>query len=138
MKKIARFGVSLDESLLNHFDLLIKRKGYSCRSEALRDLIRKEMVHEAWQEGEEIAGAITLIYDHHQRELVHKLMTIQHDFGGIIISNQHIHLDHFHCLEIVAVKGRADKVRSLADTLGAAKGVKHAALSMSSTGRELH
>ena len=134
---LVRFGVSLDMGLLGQFDLLIKKKGYSCRSEAFRDLIRQELVKQQWQSGEKVAGAITIIYDHHKRELVNRLMDIQHDFGGLIISTQHIHLDHDNCLEIVAVKGSSKEVQALADKMKAIKGVKHATLSMSSTGKAI-
>jgi len=133
--KLVRFGVSLEAELLNKFDHLIKEREYTCRSEALRDLIRHELVQEQWQVGDEIAGAITLIYDHHKRELVNKLMDIQHDFGAVIISSSHIHLDHNNCLEVIAVKGSAQEAQKLADSLKSIKGVKHATLSMSTTGK---
>jgi CopG family nickel-responsive transcriptional regulator len=73
LAKLARFGVSLEETLLRQFDSLISKNKYGSRSEALRDLIRGELVKKQWQENDDIAGAITLVYDHHQRELVHKL-----------------------------------------------------------------
>jgi CopG family nickel-responsive transcriptional regulator len=88
-----RFGVSLPDSLLSKFDRLIKEKGYSTRSKAIADLIRQELVKKEWQQNKEIAGAITLIYNHHKRELLDKLTDIQHNFQKIIISTQHIHLD---------------------------------------------
>lgn len=137
MSKVARFGVSLEKKLLERFDRYCKKRNYANRSEALRDLIRQELVNVQWQEKGEIAGAVTLVYDHHRRTLVNKLMDIQHDFQDIIISAQHVHLDHNNCLEIVAVKGDSRKVRQLADTLRSAKGVKHGALSMSTTGSEI-
>lgn len=137
MAQLVRFGVSLEKDLLVHFDSHLKGKKYTNRSEAIRDLIREDLVKKQWQEGTEIAGTITVIYDHHKRELVNKLMDIQHDFGGIIISTQHIHLDHHNCLEIIAVKGKPDKAQELADMLKAVKWVKHATLSMSSTGRDI-
>lgn len=137
MSKIFRFGVSLDKDLLNKFDRLIKEKNYTNRSEALRDLIRQELVKKEWQQLGEVAGAITLIYDHHKRELVNKLMDIQHDFGRMIISTQHIHLDHDNCLEIIAVKSKAGEAQKLSDNLKAVKGVKHVTLAMSSTGRNI-
>ena len=87
--------------------------------------------------GEEVAGTITIIYDHHQRELVTKLMDIQHEHGKNIISTQHIHLDHHNCMEIVAVRGSAKEAQKLADTLKAVRGVKHATLGMSSTGKHI-
>jgi len=134
---IVRFGVSLENDLLHKFDLLLKGRNYTNRSEAIRDLIRQELVKKQWQEDKEIAGAITMIYDHHKREVVNKLMDIQHDFGGSIISTQHIHLDHHNCLEIIAVRGRPKAAEELTDKLKAIKWVKHATLSMSSTGREI-
>ena len=137
MSKLCRFGVSIEKELLDKFDGLIQKQNYTNRSEALRDLIRQELVKRQWQEGKEIAGAITLIYDHHMRELINRLTTIQHDYQDQIISTQHIHLDHDNCLEIIAVKGNAKQAQRLADTLKAVKGVKHATLSMSSTGKEI-
>ncbi|MDP2928129.1 MAG: nickel-responsive transcriptional regulator NikR [Candidatus Omnitrophota bacterium] len=132
---LIRFGVSIEKDLLEKFDRFIKDKEYTNRSEAFRDLIRQELIQKQWQTDQEISGAITLIYDHHKRELVNKLMDIQHDFGGIIISSQHIHLDHDHCLEIVAIKGSPKQAQKLADSLKSVKGVKHGTLSMSATGK---
>jgi CopG family nickel-responsive transcriptional regulator len=137
MSEIFRFGVSVERVLLNKFDQLIKKRGYSNRSEALRDLIREELIREEWKENREIAGAITLIYDHHKRELVDKLMNIQHNYRNIIISTQHIHLDHNNCLEIIAVKGKSKEIQKLANTLRSIKGVKHGSLSMSTTGKDI-
>ena len=137
MAQLVRFGVSLEKDLLAHFDSHLKGKKYTNRSEAIRDLVREDLVKKQWQEGAEIAGTIMMIYDHHKRELANKLMDIQHDFGGIIISTQHIHLDHHNCLEIIAVKGKPDQAQELAGTLKAVKWVKHATLSMSSTGRDI-
>jgi len=135
MPGLFRFGVSLPKELLNKFDELIRKRSYSNRSEAFRDLIRNELVKKEWQEGKEIAGAIILIYDHHKRELVNKLMDIQHDYQSLIVSAQHIHLDHSNCLEMIAVKGKPKDAQKLADMLKSVKGVKHGILSMSSTGK---
>jgi CopG family nickel-responsive transcriptional regulator len=137
MSELFRFGISIEKRLLDQFDRLIRHKKYTNRSEAFRDLIRKELVKKEWREGKEIAGAITYIYDHHQRDLLNKIMDIQHHFQKIIISAQHIHLDHENCLEIVAVKGSSMEVQKLADTLKSIKGVRHGTLSMSSTGKEI-
>jgi CopG family nickel-responsive transcriptional regulator len=134
---LSRFGVSIESELLRQFDAVIRKKGYKNRSEALRDLIREDLIQEKWLTGGQIAGAITLIYDHHKRELVNKLMDIQHDFGDIIISAQHVHLDHNNCLEVIAVKGSSQKAQKLADSLRSVKGVKHGTLSMSATGKNL-
>ena len=137
MAELVRFGVSLDKELLELFDALIKGKNYNNRSEAIRDLIRHELVTRQWQEGRDVAGAITLIYDHHLRELLSRMTDVQHDFQKVIISSQHIHLDHDNCLELIAVRGSAVEVQRLADTLKAIKGVRHATLSMSSTGKDI-
>ncbi len=137
MARIARVGVSLEEDLLRKFDERIRIKKYTNRSEAIRDLIREGLVKAEWRENKEIAGAITLIYSHHKRELVNKLMDIQHDYGAVIISSQHIHLDHDNCLEIIALRGRPGKAQELADGLKAVKGVKHATLSMATTGKDI-
>jgi CopG family nickel-responsive transcriptional regulator len=137
MSKLVRFGVSLDQELLDKFDRLARDRNYTSRSEAFRDLMRQELVQKQWQEGKEIAGAITLIYDHRKRELVNKLMDIQHDFGTLIISSQHVHLDHSNCLEIIAFKGSSKEAQKLADSLKSVKGVKHGTLSMSTTGKDI-
>jgi CopG family nickel-responsive transcriptional regulator len=137
VSEIIRFGVSLEKTLLQRFDRLIRGRKYTNRSEALRDLIRKELVEIEWEEDREVAGAITYVYDHHRRELLNRLTDLQHDYQQIIISTQHIHLDHDHCLEIVAVRGRAKSIRQLANTLKAVKGVRHGTLSMTSAGQEI-
>jgi len=134
MADIVRFGVSLDRKLLDRFDALIREKNYTNRSEAIRDLIRQELVLKAWGENRNVAGAITYVYDHHQRELLNRILDIQHDFQNLIISSQHVHLDHDNCLEIVAVRGKASEINHLADMLRAVKGVRHGTLSMSGTG----
>jgi CopG family transcriptional regulator, nickel-responsive regulator len=137
MSELVRFGVSLEDSLLDKFDRLIKKKGYATRSEALRDLIRQELVKNEWEQDQEVAGTITFIYDHHKRGLSSQLTDLQHDHQDTIISTQHIHLDHHNCLEIVAVKGKAGEVQKLADELRSVKGVRHGALSMTSTGKDI-
>ncbi|MBF0253091.1 MAG: nickel-responsive transcriptional regulator NikR [Candidatus Omnitrophica bacterium] len=137
MSGIIRFGISLDEDLSKKYDVRIKKKGYSNRSEAIRDLIRQDLVDQEWDDGSVVAGAITLIYDHHKRELLNKITDIQHDFHEGIISAQHIHLDHHNCLEIIAFKGNPFEIKKLADRLKAVKGVKHSTLSMSTTGKKL-
>jgi CopG family nickel-responsive transcriptional regulator len=95
------------------------------------------LVRKQWSGSGEVAGAITLVYDHHKRELVKKLMDIQHDYEPLIVCVQHIHLDHHNCLEMVAVKGSPKEVQKLASTLKSVKDVKHTTLSMSTTGKEL-
>jgi CopG family nickel-responsive transcriptional regulator len=137
MGRLVRFGISLGEDLLARFDRLVAERGYASRSEAFRDLIRASLVEEEWRAGGEVAGAITLVYDHHRKDLVNRLADIQHDAHGLVVSTQHIHLDHDHCLEIIAVRGRAKEVRRLADSLRSVKGVLQGAINMASTGKKL-
>ena len=137
MSELFRFGVSLEKDLLDKFDKIIKAENYSNRSEAFRDLIREKLVKTEWQRGGNVAGAITLVYDHHKRDLLNVLTDIQHDFHNLIISGQHIHLDHNNCLEIIVVKGKPGEIKDLANKLKSAKGVKHSQLSMTSIGEKL-
>jgi CopG family transcriptional regulator, nickel-responsive regulator len=137
MSELVRFGVSLERTLLEQFDHLIRDKNYTNRSEALRDMIRQELVNKEWEELKDVAGAITLVYDHHKRDLANRLIHIQHDFQQAIISTQHIHLDHHHCLEVIAVKGLAKEVQTLANALRSMTGVQHVTLSMTSTGKDI-
>jgi CopG family nickel-responsive transcriptional regulator len=137
MSKLVRFGVSLGRDLLDRFDAFIAERGYASRSEALRDLIRASLVEEEWRKGGEVTGAITLVYDHRKKDLVNRLTDLQHDAHDLIISTQHIHLDHNHCLEIIAVRGRASEARRLADSLRSVKGVLQGTVNMASTGKKL-
>ena len=137
MSELVRFGISLERELLVKFDTLIKKEKYPNRSEAFRDLIRENLVRKEWIEGEEVAGAITIVYDHHRRELLDRLTDIQHDFHELIVSSQHVHLDKDHCLEIIAVKGNPKEIQKLASRVRSTKGVKHGSLTMATTGKDL-
>ncbi|MGI5876368.1 MAG: nickel-responsive transcriptional regulator NikR [Dethiobacteria bacterium] len=138
MSYLVRFGVSISKQLLTKFDRLIVQKGYNNRSEAIRDLIRNQLVELEWEnEGEEVAGTVTLIYDHHVRGLTELLMKLQHGYHDLILSTMHLHLDHHNCLEVLAVKGTAKDVRSIAERLISVKGVKHGKLTITSTGKNL-
>ena len=137
-KDTVRFGISIDNRLLTRFDGLISEKGYVNRSEAIRDLIRKALVEEQWEDAkEDLVGTVTLVYDHHTRELSDKLTDQQHSHHGAIISTLHIHLDLHHCLEVVVVKGKAKEIKRLADELIGTKGVKHGKLTTTTTGKGL-
>ena len=117
---------------------IVREKGYDNRSLAIADMIRAHLVEHRQQLGKrEIAGSITLVYDHHKHHLQDLLTDLQHEHREIIISALHCHLDHDNCLEILAVRGKADGVKRLADELIAAKGVKHGKLTITSTGRDL-
>ncbi len=137
MSGLVRFGVSLERSLLDKFDRFIRERNYTNRSEAFRDMIRQELIKKEWVEGDDVAGAITLIYDHHRKDLLNKITDIQHNYQKLIISTQHIHLDHHNCLEIIAVRGNPTDVQRLMGMMKAIKGVKHGTLSMSSAGKEI-
>ena len=138
MGKLTRFGVSLDEELLEPFDALCAVKGYSNRSEAIRGLIRKALVAEEWQQADgQGAGTLTLVYDHHKNDLARRLTQMQHDEHDIIIATLHVHLDHHNCLEVLILKGEAARVRALADKLISCKGVKHGTFSGTTTGQDL-
>lgn len=137
MDELVRFGVSLDRRLLAKFDRHIKRRHYTNRSEALRDLIRDNLVGDEWDDDKETVGTITFVYDHHVRDLTSKLTDIQHDYHGQILSGMHVHLDHDHCLEVLVVKGKGSDIRKVADALVSVKGVKHGKLTMTTTGKAL-
>lgn len=138
MGKTIRFGVSLDEDLLEPFDKLCAQRGYSNRSEAIRDLLRKTLIEDSWQRTQGVgAGTLTLVYDHHKNDLARKLTTLQHEFHQDIITTLHIHLDHYHCLEVLVLKGEIQEIRTLADRLIATRGVKHGSFTLTTTGEGL-
>jgi CopG family nickel-responsive transcriptional regulator len=137
MAELVRFGVSIEKKLVDKFDKLLKEERYSNRSEALRDLIREKLVKKEWLGKKEVAGAITLVYDHHKRDLLNHLVDIQHDHHSLIIANQHVHIDHNNCLEVIVVKGRAVELAKLANKIKSTKGVKHAQLTMTTTGKKI-
>ncbi len=138
MDELVRFGVSIPKDLLEAFDEYIKKKHYTNRSEAIRDLIRQKLVEEEWKDSkEEVAGVITYLYDHHKRELTDKLIELQHTYYDRIITTQHLHLDHERCLEIILVRGRANEIKELADKIQAQKGVLHLNLTLTTLGKNL-
>ena len=138
MAETVRFGISIDERLLKRYDVLIGEKGYINRSEAIKDLIRNALVEEEWaRENQEMVGTVSLVYDHHTRDLSDKLTEHQHSHHKEIISALHVHLDDHHCLEVVVIKGKARKIKKLAEELIGTKGVKHGKLMTSTTGKGL-
>ncbi|MBD3290447.1 nickel-responsive transcriptional regulator NikR [candidate division KSB1 bacterium] len=136
MSELNRFGVSIENNLLSKFDRLISERGYVNRSEALRDLIRKELVQQQISENKgEAVGTVTIVFNHHESEVTEQLTSVQHDFMKQIISSTHVHLDHHNCLEVIIVKGAAIEIRKIADRLISLKGVKHGNLSLTTTGK---
>ncbi len=117
---------------------MVRQRGSSNRSQAIADMIRKELVEHRQELGDvTIAGTITLVYDHHKPQLQAALTDIQHDHHACIISTVHVHLDHDNCLEVLVVKGKASQVKAIADELIAAKGVKVGRLAVATTDHDL-
>lgn len=135
---VARFTVSVPADLARQLDQVARDKGYSSRSLAVADMIRSWLVeHQQRFAGKEIAGTITLVYDHHKHGLQETLTDLQHDHHGSIISSLHVHLDHHNCLEVLVVRGKPAHIQEVADCLVSAKGVKHGKLTITTTGKDL-
>ena len=135
---VVRVTVSLPKSLARQLDQMTRERGYDNRSSAVGDLIRAGLVEHRQNYGDrEIAGTITLVYDHHHQHVQAALTDIQHDHHDVILSTLHVHLDHHNCLEVLAVRGQADTVKKIADELIAANGVKHGKLTVTSTEKDL-
>jgi CopG family nickel-responsive transcriptional regulator len=133
---LVRFGVSLEGPLLEDFDRLIVEKGYASRSEAIRDLIRGILVEEDWRalKGEQVA-TLTLVYNHHLREINDRLTDMQHRHHDLIVCSQHVHLTAHNCLEVIVLRGPAADIQEAASRLIATRGVQHGKLTMTTTGR---
>ena len=136
---LARFSIAVPEDMLRAFDAQIARRGNNAnRSEAIRDLIRASLARDtARTPNEQVIGSLTMIYDHHTGDLTQRLDEVQHDYTDEIVSTMHVHLDHHNCLEILALKGRGERVYELADKLLGLRGVKHGELTCAATGTSL-
>lgn len=137
MSHVVRLSFSIEKPLLERLERLIREGRYGNRSEFIRDLIRDRLVEKEWERNETAVGTITLLYNHHARGLADRLTDIQHHHHHVVLASTHIHLDEDLCAEIVVVKGLARRIQSLADLLRQQKGVLHASLSVSSTGKHL-
>lgn len=138
MGNTVRFGISLDEKLLANFDQLIEQKSYKNRSEAIRDLIRASLVEERLgSEDQAAVGTVTLVYNHHVRDLSDKLTEHQHFHHDQIISALHVHLDAHNCLEVLIIRAAVRDIRQIANELIGVKGVKHGKLVMTTTAEDL-
>lgn len=136
MGELTRFGISMDAELLNRFDTLLDSKNYPNRSEAIRDLVRDYLVEHEWETGDvETIGTITLVYNHHIRDLNGRLIDIQHGYHDRIVSTLHVHIDTHNCLEVIIVRGKASEITRIADCLISTRGVKHGKLTMTTTGK---
>ena len=138
MSELSRIGVAIATDLLEKFDTLIAKRGYTNRSEAFRDLIRAELVRESSSRpGGRVVGSLTLVYDHHVRMLEEKLTELQHEHHRLILSVLHVHLDHDNCMEVIAVRGPSADIQRFADLIASIKGVKHAQLAITAGGDSL-
>lgn len=138
MGKLTRFGVSIDSDLAAKFDNKIEQEGYSNRSEAIRDLIRDNLVHDEWNlDGSITVATLSLVYNHHTRDLSENLNSLQHDHHELIVSTLHVHIDHDNCLEVLVMRGPNNRIKKISDRLLATRGVKHGKLTMTTTGKGL-
>ena len=138
MSELSRIGVAIDSTLLENFDDLIARRGYTNRSEAFRDLIRDALIEQTARRPDSIVvGTLTLVYDHRVRMLSERLTGMQHEHFHSVLSTLHVHLDHDNCLEVLVLKGKTRAVQKMADALISTKGVKHGRLTITSTGAGL-
>jgi CopG family nickel-responsive transcriptional regulator len=128
---IVRFGVSLEKELLEALDRYATENHFNNRSQAIRQLINSNVVKHKWEQNSLVAGSITIVYDHHKRDLMHQLTDLQHDYHEVILSSLHFHLEKSLCMEIIAVKGLAKKLTELSEKLIAVKGIHHGKLTMS-------
>ena len=130
---VSRFGVSLEPELLSQLDRIVRSNNYANRSQAIRSLVRDNLVKQEWLTGREVAGTITLVYDHHKPNLLSRLTAAQHKHHHLIISTQHIHLDHNNCMEIVVIRGKPSEAQQLLGAIKGIKGIKFSALSTATT-----
>lgn len=131
MDKIIRKGIAFDPEQLKLFDNLIKKKGYKNRSEAIRDIIRNELIEEQQENPEaDMMATLTIVYDHHEHHVQDELTHIQHHHSNLIRSSLHIHINHDNCLEVIIFEGKVKNIKRLADEIVAAKGVKNGKLVM--------
>ncbi len=136
LSDLVRFGVSIEENLLEKYDEIIA-DSYDNRSEAIRDLIRDRIVQERKRSSEEeVMGSLTLLFNHHQRELTEKMLKIQHDYPHIFKSNLHMHVNHDYCLEVIIMQGKAHILREAGNRLIGLRGVQHGKLTITSTGED--
>lgn len=128
-----RFSVSLPRPLLDELDRRVVGKGYASRSELVRDLIRERLVEQTWEnDGQDVAGVLTIVYDHHQRDLTQQIVDIQHRDFVHVIATTHVHLDHHNCLETIIIRGRPSDIETLSLEIGGLRGVRFADLTRAS------
>lgn len=137
MSTVERITASIEKDLLERFESYVSSRGFPSRSEAIKNLMRSALVEQEWQKGKEVAGAISLIYDHHKSGVLQKLTETQHQFEKLITCSQHVHLDHYNCMEVVIVRGRVTEIRRLLELINAIKGIKHSSLMVGTVGSDV-
>ncbi|MDO4576013.1 MAG: nickel-responsive transcriptional regulator NikR [Planctomycetia bacterium] len=138
MTNIERISISVDRELVRQFDEYAREQGFPTRSEALKILMRDALLKDEWMHGEHVAGTISLVYDHHKAGTVQKLLDVQHDYEDLILCSQHVHLDHDHCMEIIVVRGKNDRIKDILRLLRNVKGLRHIVLTLSTSGTLPH
>jgi len=138
MSDLMRVSFTIERSLYDELEKLLATTRYENRSEFIRDLVRECIVRDSWRCNEEAVGTITMVYDHHQRDLSGAITQVQHEHHDAILATTHVHLTHDLCVEMIMVRGLAATIDTLADELRSRKGVLHVSVSMSSTGKRLH
>lgn len=137
MSEIVRFSVSLENDLLEQFDRFCRDEKYATRSEAVRQLIRDTLTTRAWEsEAEEVAGTLTLVYDHHRPQLRDRLVEVQHQHTDMVVATLHAHLTHDLCLEVIVLRGPAARLRAIAAELKGMKGIYKGELVTASGGTD--
>jgi CopG family nickel-responsive transcriptional regulator len=137
MSNLVRFGISLNEDLLESFDKLCEGKNYASRSEAIRDLIRKALIEERWNNDTDAVGTLTLVYNYHKNDLARRMMDLQHEAHDVIISTMRVQLDYYNCLEVLVLRGDPKRIRIQADRLISCRGVKHGTFVSTAAGQDL-
>lgn len=137
MGELTRVSVTMDGDILEKFDRWRRDQGFPTRSEAVGHLVRSALVEQEWKAGSEVAGVITIIYDHHKIAILSEIVQAQHDSGAVVLCSQHAHLSHDSCLENIIVCGKVKEIRALFKKLQKIKGLKHSVLSMTTTGDDI-
>lgn len=138
MSDLMRVSFTIERGLYEELEKLLATTRYENRSEFIRDLVRERLVQESWRRNEEAVGTITMVYNHHQRDLSHSITHVQHEHHDAVLATTHVHLTYDLCVEMIMVRGMAATIEKLADELRRHKGVLHVSVSMSSTGKRLH
>jgi len=120
---LVRFGVALESSLLRDLDAVVRARG-GTRSELFRDLARAEVGRAKVPKAVDAIATLTMVYDHHARDLTERLTELQHELGEQVRSTLHVHINHDLCLEVIVMRGRSDLLQGIADRLLALRGVK--------------